>query len=290
MIIDRETGQEFEEKTYFGSALRLLYAKNPFSRFIKNVISRLPIFSKLWGGCQNLAWTRRKIAPFIQDYGLDTTEFEKNIQEFTSFNDFFIRKLKKGVRPIQGTICMPADGRYLAFENIAKSDGFFVKGQKFSLTALLQDAKLAGDYQSGSIVIARLAPPDYHRFHFPIDGVPGPSKLINGPLFSVNPLALRQNIHRLTENKRMITQLQTTIGCLLMIEVGATNVGTIHQTFQPGKRVEAGDEKGYFSFGGSALLLLFPKKSIAIDPQLLQNSKRHLETRCLMGQILARPL
>ena len=290
MIIDRESGKEFEEKTYCGVALRILYAKNPLSRLLKNVISRLPIVSRLWGSCQSMAWTKNKVAPFVKEYGLDSSEFEKPLDKFSSFNDFFIRKLKKGARPIEGEICMPADGRYLAFQNVAESDGFFVKGQKFSLSSLLQDAKLAGQYQTGSMIIARLAPVDYHRFHFPLAGSPGKAKLINGPLFSVNPLALRQNIHRLTENKRMITQLQTELGRVLMIEVGATNVGSIHQTFEPGKGVHEGAEKGFFSFGGSAMIVLFPPGSVQLDSLLLQHSKSHLETRCLMGQVLGRPL
>ncbi len=290
MIIDRETGERFEEKTYYGTALSLLYARNPLSRLLRTLIARLPIVSRLCGYCQSLPWTKNKIAPFIKKFNLDANEFEKAVAEFSSFNDFFIRKLKSSARPIQGSICMPADGRYLAFANVAESDGFFVKGAKFSLSSLLQDAKLAAAYQSGSLVIARLAPVDYHRFHFPVAGVAGKATLINGPLFSVNPLALRQNIHRLTENKRMITKLQTALGELLLIEVGATNVGSIHQTYRAGECVRAGFEKGYFAFGGSALILLFPPKSVLLDSQLLHHSKLYLETRCLMGQILARPL
>lgn len=289
MIVDRLTGKKFEEDVYCGFFLQLLYAKNPASRFFKNLIARLPIFSKLIGSYQSLPWTKLSIAPFVKKYALDASEFEKQVEEFTSFNDFFVRKLKPKARPIEGEICMPADGRYLAFADISKCEGFFVKGQKFSLAALLQDAELAGAYQNGSLVIARLAPVDYHRFHFPLACTPRKASLINGPLFSVNPLALKQNIHRLTENKRMITRLETKVGPVLMIEVGATNVGSIHQTYVADKAVLEGSEKGFFSFGGSMLMLLFLPGSVELDHMLIANSKQHLETRCLMGQFLARP-
>ncbi|MCH9611127.1 MAG: Phosphatidylserine decarboxylase proenzyme 2 [Chlamydiales bacterium] len=290
MIIDNKTGKEVDEQVYCETALKLLYAKNPLSRLLKNVICRLPAISKLYGSCQNLPWTKAKIVPFIRKFDIDASEFEKHPNQFTSFNDFFVRRLRKEARPICSKICMPADGRYLAYQNIAECDGFFVKGQKFSLPSLLQDTKLAKQYQNGSAVFGRLAPVDYHRFHFPCAGTPAQAKLINGPLFSVNPLALKQNIHKLTENKRMITQIQTEVGKLLMIEVGATNVGSIHQTFDVGKGAREGYEKGFFSFGGSALILLFEPDSVELDPNIIANSKAHLETRCLMGQFLARPL
>src|SRR6202044_707631 len=104
---------------------------------------------------------------------------------------------------------------------------------------------LAEQFANGSVVLARLCPCDYHRFHFPCDAIPGPAKLINGPLYSVNPIALCKNLSILSENKRMITELETDhFGKVLYIEVGATNVGSIHQTFTPYQRYKKGDEKG----------------------------------------------
>ncbi|MCP5469540.1 MAG: phosphatidylserine decarboxylase [Chlamydiales bacterium] len=286
MIYDRKKGELFEEQVYGKAALRLLYAQNPISAFLRAILTKNAFASKIWGGWQNLPWTRFKVAPFIKKYGIDTSEFAS--PHFSSFNAFFTRKLKKEARPIQGEICTPADGRYLVYPNISKADGFVVKGQKFSLAKLVQDEALAKEYEEGGLLIARLAPVDYHRFHFPINCTAGEPHLINGALHSVNPLSIRQNVKRFTENKRVITKLETTLGPLLFIEVGATNVGSIHQTFTPHKTYQTGDEKGFFSFGGSALILLFPPNTITFDPLLVRNSQKHIETRCLMGEFLAR--
>ncbi len=182
---------------------------------------------------------------------------------------------------------MPADGRYLVFPKISASSGFVVKGEKFRLDELLQDAALARRFEEGSMVLARLCPSDYHRFHFPCDGVPGEPRLINGYLFSVNPLAIKQNIHIFSQNKRVVTSMQTEqFGEILYIEIGATSVGSIHQTFSPHQRCKKGDEKGYFSFGGSSLILLFEPGRIVFDEDLVTRSAKHQEVRGLFGQSL----
>ena len=177
----------------------------------------------------------------------------------------------------------------LVYQNIDKVDGFVVKGKKFSIAKLLQNNLLAASYEGGSMMIARLCPTDYHRYHFPCDGVPGEPKLINGPLWSVNPIALHKNIEIFTENKRVITEIETEkFDKILYIEVGATCVGSIHNTFKPHRPVKKGDEKGYFSFGGSAIILLFKHNCIRLDHDLVRNSEEHLETLCQMGQSLGK--
>lgn len=133
------------------------------------------------------------------------------------------------------------------------------------------------------MVLARLCPTDYHRYHFPVDCIPGKPQLINGPLFSVNPIALKQNIEILAKNKRKLCKLQSPeFGQVLFIEVGATNVGSINDTFVPGKSYRKGDEKGYFSFGASSLIILFEPNSIVLDADLIQSEK--IEIYCQMGQ------
>jgi phosphatidylserine decarboxylase len=207
------------------------------------------------------------------------------VNEFRSFNDFFIRKLKPESRPIdpaKDSAVMPADGRYRFFQNIGEVDGFIVKGEKFNLNKLLGNQELSKRYANGTMVMARLCPIDYHRFHFPVNCVPGPSRLINGFLYSVNPIAVKQNIHIFTQNKRMITELDSPeFGKVLFIEIGATNVGTINQTYEVNFPYQKGDEKGYFSFGASALIILFEPNRIHLDPDLTQQSE--FEILCKMG-------
>ena len=136
------------------------------------------------------------------------------------------------------------------------------------------------------MVIARLSPTDYHRFHFPVDGTPSAPHPVQGPLFSVNSIALAKRLSALWENKRVMTEIATECGTILMVEIGATCVGSIHQTFSPHAKVKKGDEKGYFSFGGSCLVLLFEKNRIRFDADLVMNSSKQLETKGLFGTSL----
>ena len=135
------------------------------------------------------------------------------------------------------------------------------------------------------MAIVRLCPSDYHRFHFPCDCVPGQTRLINGWLYSVNPLAIKNNLDIFTQNKRTLCELETNrFGKILYLEIGATNVGSIQQTYEPFEKQPKGAEKGYFEFGGSSLILLFAKGMIQFDQDLLDATEAGLEMRCLMGQ------
>lgn len=236
----------------------------------------------------------KKIAPFISKYQLNPDEFALGTSDFKSFNDFFYRKLKPEARPIDGSssvVVFPADGRHLCIPRIAESQGLFVKGQMFSLRELLGDDRLFQKFESGSLLLSRLCPVDYHRFHFPTSGTPGCTKLIRGPLYSVNPIALRQNINILATNKRCITELQSELfGSVLLIEVGATCVGSICQTFETGKSVAKGDEKGFFQFGGSSTITIFEPNRIRFDDDLVFHSSQQREVFAHMGDSMAKTI
>jgi phosphatidylserine decarboxylase len=295
-FIDRKTKREEQEKVYGEFFIKLFYGSGAMRRFFSFLLlpffARIHFVSKLYGYFQKSAMSRFKIKPFIQTYEIDASEFLDPVDSFPSFNDFFIRKLKPECRPIAGgpdVAVLPADARYLVFQNIDEADGFWVKGKKFSLGQLLGDESLAKSYEKGAMVIARLCPVDYHRFHFPCECVPGKPRLINGPLFSVNPLALKRSIEILCENKRVITALKTeNFGEVQYIEVGATHVGSIVQTHVPEKSYAKAEEKGYFSFGGSCLILLFEHSRIIFDQDLIAASAKKLEVRGLLGQSLGR--
>lgn len=286
VYVDRKTGQKKIEKVYGHKALSLLYGSNPlFSWLLLPLLARFPWFSRLVGYWHKRSKSVQKIAPFIQAYGIDASEFAE--ADFRSFNDFFIRKLKPERRPINPNpkvIIAPADGRYLVYPKFHKFD---VKGRTFSLSEFLKDPSLARRYREGSMAIIRLCPTDYHRFHFPVDGTPSPARLINGPLYSVNPIALRKNMRILCENKRMITEIKTSqFGNVLYVEVGATSVGSIHQTYVPERPVKKGAEKGFFEFGASCIVLLFEPGQIVFDADLAANTENGFETLCHFGQSL----
>jgi phosphatidylserine decarboxylase len=233
-----------------------------------------------------------RIDPFIKRYSVDATEFADPPESFASFNEFFYRKLKPAARPIEpdpSRITFPADGRHLGFQRASSIDSVFVKGQKFDLTALLGDAALAKRFADGALVLSRLCPVDYHRYHFPCAGIPSATHTIQGPLFSVSPIALREKLSYLWTNKRSITQLETPdLGTVLLMEIGATCVGEIHQTFKPGTVVEKGAEKGYFAFGGSSTITIFEPGAVKLDADLLEHSSNQTELYARMGEAMAR--
>ncbi|KKP24288.1 MAG: Phosphatidylserine decarboxylase proenzyme [candidate division TM6 bacterium GW2011_GWF2_28_16] len=254
-----------------------------------------PIFiinfiSKLMGAYQDSFISKYKIKSFIKKYNINTSEFLKNISEFSSFNDFFVRELSSGARLIdqnKNNIISPADSKFFIIPDISQDVAFFVKNKKFNLEKFLNDKVLAQKYQNGSLLIFRLAPPDYHRYHFSCDSIPEAPVKINGILESVNSLVYKSGVQPLTENERVLIKLNTqNFGDILFIPVGAMFVGKIINTFIPEKQYIKGQEMGYFKFGGSTIVMLFEKDKIKIQNKFLENSQNGFETQVKMGQIL----
>lgn len=294
IYINRQTGKKEVEQVYGAKALQLLYGNTLTSKLIGvpllHTLVKNPIFSAAYGYFQKLPGSKKKIRPFIDTFHVEPSEFLEPVESYQSFNDFFIRKLKPEARPIDSDpkrAIIPADGRYRVHQSIEKSEGFIIKGEKFDLYSLLQNKELADSYAHGSMLMARLCPSDYHRYHFPCDCIPGKTQFINGWLYSVNPIALSQDIQIFTKNKRTLCEMQTEFfGKVLFLEIGATNVGSIHHTYTPGQQTPKGAEKGYFSFGASALILLFEPGRIVFDKDLLEATAQGIEIKCLMGQSL----
>jgi phosphatidylserine decarboxylase len=306
---DRYSRSVKTEQIYGESWLRFAY-ENPLGRFLVWALFRRAVFSR-WYGWRASQGARRedetsnmasfirvlrggdsslRILPFIEKYGIDVDEFVKSPFDFKTFNDFFYRQLKPEARPIaagERVAAVPADGRHLAFPNVDTAAGYYVKGAKFSLAALLGDDVLAQKFAGGAMLISRLCPVDYHRFHFPVSGTPGEARLINGWLYSVSPIALRRNIGYLVENKREITLIESPVfGTVAMIEVGATNVGSIIQGFVPGRVIAKGDEKGMFVFGGSCVITLFARGRIEFEADLVKPTAEQMEVYARMGDRL----
>ena len=282
--------QQIETESVCGEKfLKFLYSTRLGSLAVDALIKR-KFLSVLYGKYASSSFSKSAIVPFIKKYNIKESSFAEKTESFDNFNAFFTRKLKQNTRPIalgSDAIIAPADGKYLAFENISKLDTFFVKGERLNLSKLTFNSDLSHMFASGSMLIARLAPTDYHRFHFPLDCVPQNTHLINGMYFSVNPLALKRSIQIFLENKRMTTLLtKSIIGNCLMVEVGATLIGSIHQTFRPNIAVGKGTEKGYFAFGGSTVILLFERNKVKFSEDILKNTANGLETYVLMGDLI----
>ena len=285
---NRHTGTHETEDIYGESFLRWTYV-NPIGKLSLHAFVKRPAFSKWYGWRMSKPESAVRVEPFVRKYGLDPEDFADPLPSFRSFNEFFYRKLNPSARPIDpAPVVFPADGRHLGFSDISAIDSFFVKGQRFNLAALLDDTALAAKYAKGTLVLSRLCPVDYHRFHFPAAGVPSETRLINGPLFSVSPIALAQNLAYLWTNKRTLTELKTEdFGSILLLEIGATCVGTIEQTFKAGMPVEKGAEKGYFAFGGSSTIPIFEPGAGTLAPDLLENSAKQTELYARIGSAMA---
>jgi len=288
-FFNRYTRRVEPELIYGEGFLRWIYG-NPLGRLALHAVAKRAFFSRWYGWRMDRPASRAKIAPFIWEFQVDPSEFAAPPETFRTFNEFFYRKLKPSVRPIVGdshTAVFPADGRHLGFPDVSRVEGIFVKGQVFSLSDLLQDTELALRFQRGTMVLSRLCPVDYHRYHFPISGMATEPSLINGWLYSVSPLALRQNIQIFTENKRAITRIESPeFGTVLMLEVGATCVGSFEYTFKPNTRVVKGAEKGYFKFGGSSTITLFEPGRVKLEEDLVEQTSQHRELYARMGDRL----
>lgn len=293
---DRSTRVLRTERIYGEPWLRLAY-ENPAGRFLVWLLVRRRFFSLWYGWKMNRRISALRILPFIEKYDLDVDEFAKSAFDYKTFNEFFHRALKSGCRPVapgDGVAVLPGDGRHLAFQDVRAADGFYVKGSKFTLDELFSEdglppgkRALSDRFAGGAMIISRLCPVDYHRFHFPVAGVPGESTPCRGSLYSVSPVALRRNLRTLVRNKRMVTLIDSpSFGPVAMVEIGATNVGSIRQTFVPGRPVAKGDEKGFFAFGGSCIVTVFARGRIVLDEDLVAASAGQIETYARMGERL----
>lgn len=285
--IERKTGEIKVEKVPGEKYLKFLYY-NPLGELPLNLVVKKKFLTEYYGKKMDKPESVKKIPSFIEQADINIAEAKKRVEEFKSFNDFFYRELKEGARTVdyrENVLASPADGKILAFENLDREKEFYIKGDRFTLEEFFADKKLANKYKNGVFMIIRLAPIDYHRFHFPADGEISESKLIDGVYYSVSTYAIKKNFRILCENKREYSILKTEkFGDIAMFEVGATMVGGIKQSYKSNSYVKKGEEKGYFYFGGSTCVLVFERGKVKIDEDLLENTKKGIETKVYMGE------
>lgn len=282
--IDRSTGELIREQIP-GAGMLWFFYQTPLGRLPLNTLLRRKGISAIAGRYMDSKRSKKWIRGFVEKHKMDLSDYQKKEEEFQTFNDFFYRKLKSGARPIGDGLVSPADGKTIVFDKIDDQQHFFIKGIDFTLKSFLANDDLAEKYDGGAMVIVRLAPVDYHRFHFPANGKAGPNKAVKGYYYSVSPLALQQNLKIFCENKREYSILNSdAFGDVLICEVGATMVGSILQTYQENSKINKGDEKGYFAFGGSTVVLLFEKNKVKFSEDLLKHTREGMETQLKMGE------
>ncbi len=261
--------------------LKKLYNTSDGRRLLK-LLTR-PFVSKIAGDFMDSVFSKPLIKRFIRSNNIDTSQYI--MKNFRSYNDFFTRKIKPEKRPVDQSadhLISPCDSK-LSIYDIDEKSVFRIKGSRYSLSDLLRNNFLARRYLGGFCMIFRLEVDDYHRYCYIDNGIKTGNTFIKGELHTVNPIALRRyNIYK--RNSREYTVLHTeNFGDVVQVEVGAMMVGRI--TNHHGEHsFRRGEEKGYFEFGGSTIVLLFERDAVLPDHDILKNSAEGFETVVKFGE------
>ncbi|WP_312541034.1 phosphatidylserine decarboxylase [Enterococcus sp.] len=223
---------------------------------------------------------------FVSKNNINTDKYVN--KRYTSFNDFFIRKLRELPEAAKSKDCLlyaPCEGNLLI--KPISEENFSIKKAHYSLSRLLDDEILAQEFEGGIACIFRLTPKHYHRFHYFEDGKIMFRKKIGGKLHTVQPIAM-EHVPVFHENSRELTVMETRhFGKVIQIEIGAMLVGRIknhaEHTF-----FSKFEEKGYFEFGGSTIILLFKKNHLEGIDMYLSDSKLNIESPIDVFQVLGR--
>ena len=251
--------------------------------------SRLTSLAGRIAGARSTTFSRRLIGWFVRKYDVDMNEAaDPDLASYSSFNDFFTRPLKRGVRPLADTdfVC-PVDGAISQFGNIDDHYILQAKGHRFTTTELVGgDHVLAEQFRHGSFANLYLSPRDYHRLHMPCDGKLRRMIYVPGALFSVNPVTARGVPNLFARNERLVCVFEAPDhGTFVMVLVGATIVGSMatvwHGLVTPQRAskqvqewtyedqsvfLQKGEEMGRFLLG-STIVMLFRQHTIVFNPE-----------------------
>ncbi len=273
VLIEQDNGQDRFLNRLYGSTLgRIL---------LKPLVT--PVVSKLAGAFLSTKCSCILIKPFIRNNNIDMTQFEA--VKYNSYNDFFSRKICQEARPIDKKsthFISPCDSK-LTVLPISEDTRFTLKHTDYSVASLLKNKELARDYHGGYVFIFRLTVDDYHRYCYVDDGAKEKNVHIPGKFHTVNPIA-NDYFPIYKENTREYSILHSKhFGDIVMMEVGALLVGKIVNLHQEAD-VFRGQEKGYFQFGGSTVVLLTKANMVKVDEDILENSKEGIETVVKYGE------
>ena len=248
-----------------------------------------PKVSQVCGRFLDSRFSRWMIRPFIRANNIDMGQYEE--RRYRSYNDFFTRKLKPGRRPFderEEILSSPCDGKVTAY-HLGENTRFCVKHTVYSLAEITANRRLAEYFRGGEAVVIRLSVDDYHHYCYPASGYKSRNYVIPGKLHTVNPIAVG-TVPVYKQNAREYCLIRTEhFGTILQMEIGALMVGKICNLMGEGT-VEKGEEKGYFEFGGSTVLLVFQRNSVRLKEKFFQNTGKKAETKIQMGQELGKAL
>ena len=289
-VIDRQTGEKHWEamSIYVRLGMHLLYYGSEQEKALhwQKTLALLKTQSEKMGKEYDSPASKAHIQPFIQSFDLASTleeMKEPDPEKYATFNEFFAREIKESARPIaepQNELVnsSPADCRMTAYPTIDLAMKYWIKGFGFTVARLLADEDLATDFNDGAIIVARLAPQDYHRWHSPVTGTVEDIREIPGTYYTVNPQAVNEpgTMDVFCENRRsvMIVKVAATGQRIAIVAIGAMLVGSIKYVpgVEVGSQVRRGQCLGAFYYGGSTVAVVYPKGGIKIDEDLVRNS------------------
>lgn len=280
IYISRERNSKENIITKSGRSLDFFY-----STFIGRLLLRIVItkpISNLGALYMNSRFSKIKINRFIDKNDINTFEYDD--KKYKSYNDFFTRKVISCKRPImsnKNTLISPCDGRVLAY-TINDDLTLKIKNSYYSINTLVEK-DIMDEYKNGIALVFRLSTDNYHRYCYIDSGTKGRNYHIKGVFHTVQPISLK-NYNFFKTNSREYTVLNTNnFDKVIQVEIGALMVGRIknnHEEYEYKK----GEEKGYFEFGGSTIVLLFKKGVISLDNDILENSNEDIETIVKYGE------
>jgi phosphatidylserine decarboxylase len=252
-----------------------------FFRLMTELSSRKWI-SQMTGKFAKSKASRGLITRFAKAYGIRIEDAEKSLKSYGSLNDFFTRRLKPGLRPVDSgaaVLVSPVDAKITGIGPV--EDGLIVnvKGQDYTIDELLNRSPRVMNYNRGFYFVLYLSPTDYHRIHSPIAGQVLEKEHVPGKVYPVNEFGLTKMRRVLSRNERLITILQHEFGEIAVIKVGAMNVSSIQYVEPLPAQLERGGELAYFEFGSTVVLLM---ENDTFEPR----SDLKLDSKVLMGEAL----
>ncbi|MBT3222785.1 MAG: hypothetical protein HN348_27225, partial [Proteobacteria bacterium] len=224
--------------------------------------------SRLVGTLWSRPESQHLVARFVEIMGVDTSEITRPIQDFGSLNEFFYRPVDLTQRPFEemggpkpGTVTSPGDGLVLVYSNAETAKRCFLKGKRFNLANLLDhNSEQISLVEGGPVVVVRLQPHNIHRFYAPLDSTMGEPVLAGTHLHTVKShIVGRDDVNVFTDNiRQIVTFRNSTLGTYILVAIGAPLIGAVRWSVEPNCSVGNGEELGYFEYGGSTVLLLFP--------------------------------
>ncbi len=261
--------------------LKFLY-QTCVGRMLLKVLTR-PQISVICGRFLDSPFSKVLIPSFIKKNNIDLREYENCT--YKSFNECFSRKILLQCRKINmdsKAFIAPCDG-LLSTYRIKDDLVIPVKQSAYRISDLLRDKELAKKYSGGTCLVFRLCVNHYHRYCYLDNGSKGVNRFLPGILHTVRPIALRE-VPVFTENSREYTCLHTdNFGEVVQVEVGAMLVGKIHNNHQQAN-ITKGEEKGYFLYGGSTIIVLTEPGKVKFSENLYEATRRNKEIPVKQGK------